>query len=91
MIYRGRVKGGVVVFDDAKIPDGVAVKVEPVAAEPALDPLDDPFYRIDELAVETGIPDLSTNIDHYLYGHPKVEDDAELTHRSWTRVAGSRC
>ncbi len=24
-----------------------------------------------DIAIETGIPDLSTNIDHYLYGLPK--------------------
>lgn len=31
----------------------------------------DPLFRITDLAMETGIPDLATNIDHYLYGHPK--------------------
>ncbi len=25
-----------------------------------------------DLAVETGIPDLATNVDSYLYGHPKA-------------------
>jgi hypothetical protein len=25
-----------------------------------------------DLAVETGVPDLATNVDHYLYGHPKA-------------------
>jgi hypothetical protein len=25
-----------------------------------------------EEALETGIPDLATNADHYLYGHPKI-------------------
>ena len=34
----------------------------------------DPVWRMGELAVDTGIPDLSVNIDHYLYGHPKVKD-----------------
>jgi hypothetical protein len=27
-----------------------------------------------DLAVETGILDLATNIDHYLYTHPKASD-----------------
>jgi len=31
----------------------------------------DPVYTIYELAEETGIADLATNIDHYLYGLPK--------------------
>jgi hypothetical protein len=78
MIYRGRIKGGMIVLDDpeAKIPEGTPVSVETLPAQTEADLLDDPFYRIDELAIETGIPDLSTNIDHYLYGHPKVDDDA---------------
>ena len=28
-----------------------------------------------DYAIDTGIPDLATNVDHYLYGHPKVGDD----------------
>jgi hypothetical protein len=40
---------------------------------PALE--DDPLYRMTDFAVETGLPsDLATNIDHYLYGHPKADD-----------------
>jgi putative transcriptional regulator len=31
----------------------------------------DPIYTIYEIAEESGIPDLATNIDHYLYGLPK--------------------
>jgi hypothetical protein len=34
----------------------------------------DPVWRMGELAADAGIPDLSVNIDHYLYGHPKVSD-----------------
>jgi hypothetical protein len=107
MIYRGRIKGGMIVLDDpeAKIPEGTPVNVETLPAQAEGDLLDDPFYRIDELAVETGIPDPSTrlnqsevldrlftmgdlatetgvpdlaaNIDHYLYGYPRVEDGGE--------------
>ena len=32
---------------------------------------DDPIYKIYEDAEETGVSDLATNIDHYLYGLPK--------------------
>jgi len=31
----------------------------------------DPLFDMGRLAVETGIPDLARNVDHYLYGHPK--------------------
>ncbi|MGA2173451.1 MAG: hypothetical protein ABSH38_00570 [Verrucomicrobiota bacterium] len=74
MIYRGTVKGNVVMLEPgATLPDGAPVHVqteEPgghgiVAGECG------PF-RMGEQAVETGIPDLATNADHYLYGHPKV-------------------
>ncbi len=32
------------------------------------------LYRMLDLAGPAGIPDLSMNIDHYLYGHPKADD-----------------
>lgn len=71
MTYRGRVKNGVVVLEgDVQLPEGTPVTVEPV--EPPV--AEDPLFRMSELAVDTGIPDLATNVDHYLYGHPKVED-----------------
>jgi hypothetical protein len=75
MVYRGRIKGGVAVLEgDARLPDGTLVDVTPV--EPAcVSPEDDPIYRIYELAEPSGIPDLAQNIDHYLYGHPKVTDE----------------
>jgi hypothetical protein len=37
----------------------------------------DSIYNLADLAKPTGIPDLSQNIDHYLYGHPKVKNGAE--------------
>jgi len=77
MTYRGHVKGGVVVFDSpTPLPEGMAVLISEV--EPPLDiegqPID-PAFLIGDLAVDTGIPDLGRNIDHYLYGHPKVDDE----------------
>jgi len=57
----------------AELLDGTPVRVE--TTEPGSDGSSageyDPF-RMGERAVETGIPDLATNVDHYLYGHPKV-------------------
>jgi hypothetical protein len=74
MTYRGTVKGNVVVLDSgAELPDGAIVHVETLAPGGSGVPAGaaDPF-RMGGLAVETGIRDLATNADHYLYGHPKV-------------------
>ena len=74
MICQGRVSNGVIVLEGgAKLPEGTAVKVETVDAD-KLTGGDDRLYQLGELAVPTGIPDLALNIDHYLYGHPKVND-----------------
>jgi hypothetical protein len=71
MVYEGKVTGGVVVLaQGARLPEGTAVKVEPLEDETGPD--DDSIYRVWELAGPTGIPDLALNLDHYLYGHPKV-------------------
>lgn len=78
MVYQGTIQNGVVVFSDpVPLPDGTAVKVvsamvDDATALPEVE--DDPLYNIGELAVDMGISDLATNIDHYLYGHPKVDD-----------------
>lgn len=77
MTYRGHVKGGVVVFDSPiPLPEGITVEISVV--EPPLDiegqPID-PAFLIGDLAVDMGVSDLGRNIDHYLYGHPKVEDE----------------
>jgi hypothetical protein len=74
MVYRGCINHGVVVLDgDVRLAEGTPVVVETLDALPSSsDP--DSFYRIGELAAPTGIPDLAMNIDHYLYGHPKVSD-----------------
>jgi len=75
MSYKGTIKNGVVVLEpEAKLPEGTAVRVEP-ESQPILNDADlDPAWRMDELAGPTGIPDLAVNVDHYLYGHPKVSD-----------------
>ena len=74
MVYRGRIDCGVLVLDGGEhLPDGTIVDVVPV--EPKAPSGDaESLYRLDELAVPTGIADLALNIDHYLYGHPKVDD-----------------
>lgn len=37
----------------------------------------DPLLRMIDFAVDTGIPDLAENADHYLYGHPKQSDSVD--------------
>lgn len=81
MSYRGTVKNGVVALEPgANLPEGTPVRVEPESWEtlfpktPLGPPEEDPAFRMPELAGPTGIPDLSVNLDHYLYGHPKVTD-----------------
>lgn len=75
MSYKGTVKNGVVVLEsDAKLPEGMAVRVESEPQPVVRDEDLDPAWRMDELAGPTGIPDLAVNADHYLYGHPKVTD-----------------
>ncbi len=73
MVYHGQVKNGSIVLDPGvDLPDGAEVRIElmPAEAQGGRDPL----LRMMDLAVETGIPDLATNVDHYLYGHPKAGD-----------------
>ena len=83
MTYQGTVQNGVVVLHgSAPLPEVAIVTVSLGPAPDAPTPVSpdqaggdlDPIFRLDELAVDTGIPDLGLNIDHYLYGHPKVDD-----------------
>lgn len=78
MTYHGEVKGGVIVLaGGVQLPEGTTVEVSAIVPQPTMPISDDeldPIFRMDELATDTGIPDLATNIDHYLYGHPKVTD-----------------
>lgn len=77
MVYRGRVENGKVeLAPEVQLPDGLEVQVSVDWPKPSdLSLEEDPLYRMTDFAVETGIPDLAANIDHYLYGHPKVGDD----------------
>jgi hypothetical protein len=78
MVYQGTVQNGVVVLPNGvNLPEGSPVRVELIekaTSGTARSPKDDILFRMQEYAVDTGIPDLATNIDHYLYGHPKVDD-----------------
>jgi hypothetical protein len=75
MIYRGTVKGNVVVLEPgAELPHGTPVHVEIEAPGGNGSLAGGDLFLMGELAMETGIPDLATNVDHYLYGHPKVKN-----------------
>jgi hypothetical protein len=74
MIYRGTVKGNVVMLEPgAQLPEGTPVHVETdeTGGNDSAACGSDSFL-MGEQAIETGIDDLATNADHYLYGHPKV-------------------
>ena len=78
MEYQGQIKDGLIVLDDpARLPEGarVTVFVEPEPTPEAIAAAEDLFQEMLKLVGPTGMPDLSTNIDHYLYGHPKVTDE----------------
>jgi hypothetical protein len=73
MTYRGQVKGGVIVPDPGvNLPEGTVVSIAPLPFRP--EQADDPMFRMGDLAAETGVTDLAANVDHYLYGHPKVDN-----------------
>jgi hypothetical protein len=78
MTYQGTVQNGVVVFEPGvQLPEGAPVRVEVVKEKTTEDrsPKDDILFNMADYAIDTGIPDLAVNIDHYLYGHPKVTDE----------------
>ena len=78
MVYLGIIQNGVVIFNPGvQLPEGAPVRVElidPQSSQQTLSPEDDALLRMSELAVDMGISDLAANLDHYLYGHPKVTD-----------------
>jgi hypothetical protein len=79
MTYQGTIHNGVVVFPHGVcLPEGATVTVQlgrqPTETESTKSEASelDPVFRMAELAEDAGIPDLSVNINHYLYGHPKI-------------------
>ena len=70
MPYRGHVENGVVVLDEAaNLPDGVQVRVEPVAPVPRRT-LAERFK--DVIGSVTDLPsDMAENHDHYIHGTPR--------------------
>lgn len=77
MVIKGKVQNGVVVLDwDQKIPDGAEVEVHLPGEEIPEEKLPTLAELFEGLAGECdGLPaDLAINLDHYLYGIPKVSD-----------------
>jgi hypothetical protein len=76
MVYTGTVQNGVVVFENGiRLPDGTPVRVETISKEASNQTNsseEDALLNISNFAEDIGVPDLSVNIDHYLYGHPKA-------------------
>jgi len=54
------------------LPEGERVRLTVMTSREGVQ---DPAYNLAEIAEETGIVDLATNIDHYLYGLPKQGDE----------------
>ena len=71
MVYRGRVKNGVVVLDEpVSLPDGAVVEVALLAESNEKPTLGQKLMKYAGKA--KGLPkDLARNHDHYLYGVPK--------------------
>lgn len=75
MVVPGHVKNGVIVLDDpVTLPEGAAVSVQ-VVATPQESAIVGPtlLERLRAVvgAAQTLPPDAASNIDHYLYGHPR--------------------
>jgi hypothetical protein len=78
MVYRGRVKKGVVVLDSAvDLADGTEVSVRPLRAKSASKSNGKRRTTLSQRLApvigkaKTLPPDASVNLDHYLYGLPK--------------------
>ena len=76
MTYRGTVRQGVVVLEGGvKLDEGTPVEVHPIPAAP---PASAPKVWEKLSALSGQVQDLpgdaARNVDHYLYGLPKVEE-----------------
>jgi len=72
MVYFGKVKHGKIETDPGvSLPEGAIVRIEPVNGAAPTHVPPDPFDSLGEDAVDTGIPDLAREHDHYASGAPK--------------------
>ena len=69
---RAHFDGRTIVPDEpVNLPRHQSLVVHVEAHEVAEDAHADALSNLMDLAVETHIPDLARNVDHYLYGHPR--------------------
>ena len=83
MSYRGHIQNGVIVLDEPKgLPEGAEVRVHLVST-PIVEPIPDDGQKRPTLyerlkpfigCVDDLPPDMSVNLDHYLYGAPKQRE-----------------
>ena len=73
MTYRGKVKNGVVIFENGvPLEDGTEVHIEPIVMKTTGNANQvSKLFGAGERAKSTGLADLARNHDHYLYGHPR--------------------
>jgi hypothetical protein len=75
MVYRGKVKNGVVVLENGTgLPDGTEVRVEPLARDEST-AVEGPTLAEQFADIIGTVPDLPSDMasqhDHYLHGVPK--------------------
>ncbi len=80
MVYRGHVVSGVIQLEEAVVlPEGAEVRVEVPAAEKRREPSELPIEEklraiwadVSKEEWDRLPPDLTENLDHYIYGTPK--------------------
>jgi hypothetical protein len=75
MTLLGHIRAGQIVPDDpVTLPEGAAVQIEVLeSALPAAEEIPTLYERLKPIVGRaTGLPaDASSNVDHYLYGHPQ--------------------
>lgn len=71
MTYKGHVENGVIVLDeDAKLPDGTRVRIEPEEDMSSVESLRRGLLSLSGI-VKDMPPDFARNHDHYIHGTPK--------------------
>ena len=75
--WRGIVKGGAIVLDEPiPLPDGTPVIILPEGEQPREpDWGNDPFLKVEEWAVSTGMPNLARDFERLLYGIGEGEEE----------------
>lgn len=77
MVYSAHVRNGVILLDEpVPLPEGAAATVEILAPPPATEPhgAHTLFERLQSVVgAAEGLPeDAASQVDHYLYGHPRT-------------------